>query len=110
GLDGRALEAGGAHGLVEEVPAHQREAGLLEQGRGVLLLEARVVEVVEVVDPDDLVAAGEQGGADVRSDEAGRAGDEVSSHVRSQRRRGPGQSRLAFGTASTMTSEGSSAA
>jgi hypothetical protein len=50
------------------------------ESRRVRALDRRVVEVVEVVEDRDLVAAGEELLRDVRADEAGAAGDEDAGH------------------------------
>lgn len=58
--------------VLREVGAHDVQAGR------VLLLQRRVVVVVERVDADDLVAGGVECLAQMRPDEAGGSGDEVS--------------------------------
>ena len=63
-------------GLVLEVRADDVEGLVLAKPGKARFLEGNVVVVVEVVEPDDLVAAIEQAPREVRADEARRAGDE----------------------------------
>ncbi len=57
----------------------KRNFGCFLQLREARLLQRDVVVLVEVVEADDLVAARQQLLRDVGADEAGRAGDEISS-------------------------------
>ena len=58
-----------------EVEAVEREPRPVEQPGEVALLDRRGVVVGEGVEPDDVVALGQEPLADVRADEAGNAGD-----------------------------------
>ena len=74
-----ALGAGGGRvdgGRVGEVFADVAVAGVPGEPLEARLLEADVVVVVDDVEADDLVAAGEEALGDVVADEAGGAGDE----------------------------------
>ena len=61
---------------VGHVHLHEAEVRVRRQARQPILLESRVVVVVEVVQAHDLVPARQQELRDVHADEAGRAGDE----------------------------------
>ena len=68
-------------GTVADVSFDEREARTtLEQGR-VGAFEARVVEVVEVVQDHDLATLVEQPDREMRADESGAAGDENLVHT-----------------------------
>ncbi len=75
---------GPVHGVVEvhraEVALDHAEARLGERAGEVRLLHPPRVVVREAVDADHLVAAREQGVDEVRSDEAGAAGDHEAGH------------------------------
>src|SRR5260370_1147890 len=66
-----------AHAVdVGDVDAAETEPAVLLQLLEARFLQRDVVVVIDVVDSDDLVAAGEQPRGDVVADESGRAGDE----------------------------------
>jgi hypothetical protein len=77
------LGDGGALGEVQLAEAEARVPPQLRQPR---LLEGDVVVVVEAVDPDEVVAARQQAPADMKADEAGRAGHQDPSHRRASSR------------------------
>lgn len=58
---------------IADVSFDQRDA--LTDGGDIAMLDGWVVEVVEVIDHDDIVALRQEGFAEVRADEAGAAGD-----------------------------------
>ena len=70
--------------VVGDVGAQEGEAGQAVQARQTGALQHPVVIAVEIVDPDDRLAAGEQGRGGMHADEAGDAGDE-DAHGRSVR-------------------------
>ena len=72
--DGVARREDGPPRLADDVRLHQREGLVPEQTRQVLLLLRAWVVVGEAVDADDAPAVGDQALAEVRADEAGRAG------------------------------------
>jgi hypothetical protein len=61
---------------VEDVAAHQFEICVLLRAFQVARFERRVIEVVEVVQPEHLVPAGQQAVGEIRTDEAGGTGHE----------------------------------
>jgi hypothetical protein len=77
----RACERVEHGGAIAQVALDQRERLARERAAQVPPLDRRVVEGVEVVEPDDGVAAREQPVAQMRSDEARGAGDEDPAHV-----------------------------
>jgi hypothetical protein len=72
--------------LVEGEGARRRIAGQRHQPRP---LQRRIVVGIEVVEPDHRLAARQQGAAEMRADEAGRAGHQDMAHA--QRRPGAGR-------------------
>jgi hypothetical protein len=78
-----AIEAGAVQRplerlIVGEVGLDRREGvPVIAAQLGIAVaLEGDAVIIVEIVDPDDLVAAGEEAVGDMMADEAGRAGHE----------------------------------
>jgi hypothetical protein len=82
-------------GCVEDVAPHQLEVRVRFRAFEVARLEPGVIEVVEVVQPEDLVAGGEQAVGEIRTDEAGGAGDENAHEIETRRVLGSVQSRSA---------------
>ena len=66
----------GHAGTVGHVELDEIKAGLGRQTRQPVMLERRVVIVVQIIQADHLIAACQQQLADMHADEAGRAGDE----------------------------------
>jgi hypothetical protein len=63
---------------VEDIASNQLESAACEGVREVSGLDGGIVELVEVVDPQDLMSRGEQTVDEMRADEARGAGDEDS--------------------------------
>ncbi len=66
------------HELVDELLARRRSLDELSLPGGEQVLDVLAGPRAQVVQDDDLVAAGSQGVSEVGADEAGAAGDEVS--------------------------------
>src|SRR5579863_279074 len=75
-----AHEHGGHACLITQIELAERESRLTLKLCQAGLFQPHIIIRIQVVEPDDLVAAREQPAADVKPDESGGAGDKNSDH------------------------------